>query len=601
MGVMTANAGPRQDSGELASLARSAPSAVLEQARRLGDREYLRYHQDGSWQSLTWSQFAERGLRIAEGLVGAGLQPGDRVAMISENRVEWLLCDLGIQAAGCVTVPIYPSSQPRIVRHIVNDSNAKVLVASTQVLAMKLEPPTEARVLLMNDQVAGWLGASDPARRAEVMMRLGAIRPDDIASVVYTSGTTGDPKGVILLHRNFLAAAEGGLKVFDLGPADTLLSFLPYSHVLERVDGIFTPTCAGCTIVLARSIDPASLMEDIRQVRPTVMLGVPRIFDRVFDGVNDLLGKQPAYKQALFRWAERVAVRHLNHNHEDGPGLELRLAHRLVLDSLREKLTGGRLRFFISGGAPLNEKVEEFYWALGVQILQGWGMTETTSGATTNTEDYHRYRTVGKALPGVEIRIAPDGEIQVRGPVNTIGYLNRPDATAELLDRDGWLSTGDIGFMDADGFLTITDRKKDLIKTAGGKYIAPLPIEAKLQSTRLIKDAMVIGDARPYAVALIVPDWEAIAAQIGLTGEPGELRNDERVRALVQREVDICNQDLAGFETIKRFALLTNDFSEEADELTPTLKPKRKMIAAHHAEEIEALYAAARESVPAGR
>ena len=592
MGVLTAIAEPRHESSELAAVARSVPSAVLEQARRLGDREYLRFHQAGEWQSLTWKEFAERSLRVAEGLVGSGLQPGDRVALLSENRVEWLLCDLGIQAAGCVTVPIYPSSQPRVVRYIVNDSGARMLIASSRALGMKLEPPTTAEVVLIDDGVASWQVGSDPLRRAEVERRQQAIQREDFATIVYTSGTTGDPKGVILLHRNLLAAAEGALGVFDIGPEDTLLSFLPFSHVLERVDGIFTEACAGCTIALARSID--SLMEDVATIRPTVMLGVPRVFDKVFEGVTDLVGKQPAWKRAIFRWALGVGVRRLDPKAGAGTRAQGWVADQLVLTDLRQRLTGGRLRFFISGGAPLNERVEEFFWALGVQILQGWGMTETTSGVTTNIESHHRYRTVGLPLPHVELQIATDGEILVRGPVTTIGYLDRPDATAELLNAEGWLSTGDIGFLDADGFLTITDRKKDLIKTAGGKYIAPLPIEARLESDRMVKAAMVVGDGRPYAIALIVPDWAAIGVQLGILAEPATLREDERVRTLIQRIVDESNHELAGFETIKRFALLLNDFSEEADELTPTLKPKRRSIAAHHAAEIDAVYAAPR-------
>jgi len=596
MGVHAAIAEPEADSGQVAGVARSAPAAVLEQARRLGDREYLRFNRDGEWRSLTWAEFAERALRVAEGLVAAGLSAGDRVVLLSENRLEWLLCDLGIQAAGCVTVPVYPSSRPRIVRHIADDSGARMLIASERELAMKLESPS-IPVLLIDDQVAAWLAATDPSRRAEVSRRLQALRPEDLATVVYTSGTTGDPKGVILLHRNLLAAADGGLKIFDLGLSDTLLSFLPFSHVLERVDGIFTPTCAGCRIVLAMSME--GLVADIAEIRPTAMLGVPRVFDKVYEAVQDQVAKQPSYKRALFRWALRAGIRRLDPGVGGLARLEGRLADRLVLDSLRQKLTGGRLRFFISGGAPLNEKVEEFFWALGVQILQGWGMTATTSGATTNSEKHHRYRTVGLPLPGVELRIAGDGEIQVRGPVNTVGYLNRPDATAELLDDEGWLSTGDIGFLDADGFLTITDRKKDLIKTAGGKYIAPLPIEARLEATRIVKAALVLGDGHPYAVALIVPDWESIGTQLGIAGEPARLRLDPRARELVQRAVDECNHELAGFETIKRFALLLNDFSEQADELTPTLKPKRRIIAAHYADELEALYAAPREAVEA--
>ena len=592
--AISAAPGPPADGAPLE--ARSVPAAILSRAAAQEaaepGREYLRHHRGGAWRSISWGDFAERALRVAEGLVEAGLQPGDAVALLSENRVEWLVCDLGIQAAGCVTVPIYPTTTPRTVRHIVADSGARLVIASTRELAKKLDPAGAVPVALIDDRVAAWQAAGGGGNRAEVERRVAALTPADRASIVYTSGTTGEPKGAILLHRNFLAAAAGGLQVFRLDSADTLLSFLPFSHVLERVDGVFIPTVAGCRIVLARGID--TLLDDIQAARPTAMLGVPRVFDKVFEGVHDQAARQPAYRRALFGWALDAGVRRLDPG--AGPVTRLRgaLADRLVLGSLRRRLTGGRLRFFISGGAPLNQRVEEFFWALGVRILQGWGLTETTSGATTNSETDHRYRTVGRALPGVELRIAADGEIQVRGGITTAGYLNRPEATRELLDAEGWLSTGDIGFLDGDGYLSITDRKKDLIKTAGGKYLAPLPIEARLEANRLIKAALVVGDGHPYAVALVVPDWPAVAAHLGVDGDPAALRLDPRVRAAIQALVDECNRDLAGFETIKRFALLLHDFSEQADELTPTLKPKRRVIAAHYAEEIDALYAAPR-------
>jgi long-chain acyl-CoA synthetase len=312
--------------------------------------------------------------------------------------------------------------------------------------------------------------------------------------------------------------------------------------------------------------------------------------------VHDQVSRKSALQRALFWWALRVGAQRMAP--DGGPGVRLwvRLADRLVLDSLRRRLTGGRLRFFISGGAPLNEKVEQFFWALGVKILQGWGMTETTSGATSNSETLHRYRSVGPPLPGLELKLADDGEILVRGPIVTSGYYNLPQATAQVLSADGWLSTGDMGFL-ADGFLTITDRKKDLIKTSGGKYIAPLPIEARLQAERALKAALVIGNERPYAVALIVPDWDAVRSQLGIAGMPAELKKDPRVRGLFQELVDQCNRDLASFESIKRFALLERDFAENLDELTPTLKPKRKVIGEHFAAEIEALYSASRLDV----
>jgi long-chain acyl-CoA synthetase len=269
--------------------------------------------------------------------------------------------------------------------------------------------------------------------------------------------------------------------------------------------------------------------------------------------------------------------------------LRVAIAERLVLASLRKRLTGGRLRFFISGGAPLNEKVEEFFWSIGVKILQGWGLTEATSGVTSNTEEEHRYRTVGKALPRTLIRIENDGEILVSGPGVMLGYKNKPEATAEMIG-DGWLKTGDMGFLDGDGFLTITDRKKDLIKTSGGKYVAPLPIESQLENDRYIKASLVVGDQRPYVVALIVPDWEALRADAGLEGDPAGLVDDAGLRARLSKTVDEVNQGLASFETVKYFTVLARDFSEAEGELTPTLKKKRRVITQHFGDQIDAMY-----------
>jgi len=570
----------------------TVPGIILERARLRGGAPFLHHVRDGTWQTIAWEAYADASLRIGAALVREGLAPGDRVALMAENRVEWLFCDLGIQVAGCVTVPIYPSSLPRLVRHIVTDSGARLLIAGSPDLAARLDPrPETTRVVLIDAEVRDWLQTAGSAEREELDRRIGSVRSEDLASIVYTSGTTGEPKGVMLRHSNLIAAEKAGLQVFDLGPSDILLSFLPYSHVLERVDGVFVPTCAGCSIYLARSID--TLVEDIQAARPTAMIGVPRAFEKIYEAVHDQVSLKPALHRALFQWAIGVGI--LRMAPESGPGARLlvRLADRLVLDSLRQRLTGGRLRFFISGGAPLNEKVEQFFWALGVKILQGWGMTETTSGATSNTETMHRYRSVGQPLPGLQLKLADDGEILVRGPVVTSGYYNLPQATAEVLSADGWLSTGDMGFL-ADGFLTITDRKKDLIKTSGGKYIAPLPIEARLQAERAVKAVLVVGNERPSAAALIVPDWDAVRSQLGIAGMPAELKKDPRVRGLFQELVDQCNRDLASFESIKRFALLERDFAENLDELTPTLKPKRKVIGEHFAAEIEALYSASR-------
>jgi long-chain acyl-CoA synthetase len=570
----------------------TVPGVILEQATRFADRPYLRHWRDGEWRSLSWSEMAELSLRVAAGLVQGGIATGDRVAILAENRYEWLVCDLAIQATGAVTVPIYPTLPPPVVEHILKDSGARVVIASATAQEHKISPgPGAPAILTIETEISAWMKAQpDAAAEFEVRRRLGAVSGDELATIVYTSGTTGPPKGVMLTHRSLVTMAQAALQVFDITETDTVLSYLPYSHVLERIDGVFIPSSAGATLWLARSMD--TVMEDIAVAQPTVMLGVPRVFEKIFEAVHQNVAHSSAVKRALFRWAMDAGRRRL----AGKDGLEAKLADRLVLRSLRRRLTGGRLRFFISGGAPLNEKVEEFFWAIGVMILQGWGLTESTSGVTSNTETAHRYRTVGQALPGIELKIAPDGEILVRGPAVMKGYLNHPAATAKAI-VNGWLRTGDIGFLDGDGFLSITDRKKDLIKTSGGKYIAPLPIESRLQADHLVRAALVIGDGHPYAAALIVPDWELLADIAGIRGNPMELADSERVRAIYQVIVDRCNQGLAGFEMIKRFALLTREFSEELDELTPTLKPKRRVIAAHFEDEIAGLYSAPRAPV----
>ena len=572
--------------------AQTIPAVFLAQAKLHDQAPYLHFFRDGAWQVLSWAETAERATRVACALIDAGVRPGEHVALMSPNRPEWIYCDFGIMAAGAVTVPLYPSLLPKVAGYIAEDSKTRFGIASDATMAAKLaghELPK--RVFTMDEDVKRWT-ETEPAAdlRTQVSERLAAIKPDQVATVIYTSGTTGEPKGVIFAHTHFIEAARAGLQMFHIGPEDVLLSYLPYSHVLERVDGIFIETTAGCSFWLARSLDTI-FVEDIHVARPTIMLGVPRVFEKLYESVYDQVRKQPVYRRAIFRWALGIGVARLHGNPGPWLSLRVRIAERLVLAPMREKLTGGRLRFFISGGAPLNEKVEEFFWAIGVKILQGWGLTEATSGVTSNTEEVHRYRSVGIPMPGTELQIAEDGEILVKGPGVMIGYKNRPEETDECI-KDGWLQTGDMGFIDQDGFLTITDRKKDLIKTSGGKYVAPLPIEAQLENDRYIKAAIVVGDNRQYVVGLIVPDWDALAGDSGFTGAPATLVDNGAVRARFQKVVDAVNQNLASFETIKYFTLLERDFTEANDELTPSLKKKRRIIAQHFQKQIEVMFVA---------
>ncbi len=574
---------------------RTTVGVFARQAERLADRVILRHHQDGGWRELKWSDLRDLVIRVGARLVEEGVGAGDRVILMSENRVEWLYCDLAIQASGGVTVPVYPSTPPKTAQHIAENSEAVLAIASDAEMAGKLQARGALRkVVTMDDDVKAW---AEDEPRAEAVKELDArsagLRPDDLASLCYTSGTTGEPKGVMLAHRNFVDAAHSCLGAFDLGPDDISLSFLPFSHVLERINGIFVGMVAGGSTYLSRGVD--RLAEDIAEVRPTVMVSVPRVYEKMHGLVQQRVAGQPPWIRLLFHWSVGVGRKH---SRTGGARLRFKLADRLVLRPLRERLTGGRLRFFVSGGAPLAREVEEFFWASGVKILQGWGMTETSSGATSNTETAHKFETVGRALPGVELKIVEDGEILVKSPGNMLGYFRNEAATREVLE-DGWVRTGDIGELDEDGFLKITDRKKDLIKTAGGKYVAPQPLEAKLQEDAAIERVVVIGDERPYVTALVVPDWERLKRQAGLSGDPEKLVTDPRAVAVVQKRVDALNSELGSWESIKYFTLLPADFTEESGEITPTLKVKRRAIQEHYKETIDRMYQ--REKPQGGR
>ena len=538
----------------------------FEQAERLGERPMTHRWADGGWEAFSWSDAARRVRRVGAALVGLGVEAGDSVLLIAENRVEWIFTDLAIQAAGGVTVPVYPTSTAETVAKIAANCEARLAVAGSPELAAKL--PAGVRAVAMDDDLAGWMEAEPPAAQAaELDRRLAALKASDVASIIYTSGTTGDPKGVVLPHSNFIAMARASLEFFPVGEEDVMVSFLPFSHVFERQSGLVVGLLAGGQGYLSRGLD--HLAEDIADVNPTVLLGVPRMFEKIVERVQGEVRKQPAWKGWLFRQA--VAGRL-------GP------LGAAILKPVRLRIGGTRLRMFVSGGAPLAESVESFFWRLGIPIYNGWGMTETTSGVVANHPGAHRYGTVGKAMAGVELKLDPDGELMVKGPGVMREYSRNPEATAEVLE-DGWLRTGDIAEIDGDGYVRITDRKKDLLKTSGGKFVAPQPIESALQADPLIETAVVIGDGRPYVTALIVPAWDALGG-----GDPARLVDDERARQRVQAVVDRVNASLAHWETIKYFRLLPRDFEESEGERTPSLKIKRKVVRERYAEQIESMY-----------
>lgn len=535
---------------------------------------------DGPWQVHSWLEMQRDVLAVASGLVDAGVKPGDAVVLISENRVEWLYCDFAIQAIGAITVPIYPNVTPEMAQTIAADSAATFAIAGESELAAKLEVKGALRrIALIDEEVARW--TKQPATNLhEIASRLAKISPDSLCTIVYTSGTTGTPKGVELAHRNLVDLSRAAASVHPIGEADYSISWLPYAHVYGRINDIFLGIVYGGQTWISRG--PDHLAEELHEIRPTVMNSVPRVYEKMYAAVRARVQKVSPLRRAIFEWAVRVGI-HFSQTKTPGPWLrtQRKLADRLVLRSIRLLLTGGNLRFFVSGGAGLAREIEEFFWALGVPILNGWGLTETSSGVCSNTLYSHRFLTVGKPFPGVELKLAEDGEIMVKGPGNMLGYHNQPEATAEVL-KDGWFYTGDIGEIDADGFLRITDRKKSLFKTAGGKYIAPVQLEHGLLSDPIIARAIVVGEGKPYVTALIVPDWEAARAQ-GL--------DEAALKERIQRVVDEVNSRVGHWETIKYFTLLPHDFTEESGELSLKMDVKRKAVADHYRDQIEAMYA----------
>ncbi|HUF47450.1 MAG TPA: long-chain fatty acid--CoA ligase [Vicinamibacterales bacterium] len=556
---------------------------------------------------------------LSLGLGTLGMTRGSRVALLSESRPDWLVADLAILVAGAVTVPIYPTLSAEQVAYILRDAEVTVAIASTDVQYRKIReaaptlPSLHAIVVLdpvatageprpvpvhavADVTAAGHRRLTDGwgvAREFQDTAR--AVQPSDLATIIYTSGTTAEPKGVMLTHGNVVANLDGIRPVFPISDEDVALSFLPLCHAFERMVS-FVYLLHGISMVFAESID--TVARDLVRVRPTVMTGVPRVFEKLHARVHEKGRAAPGLKGVLFRWASGVASRvgraRTGGGRETGwLALEARLADRLVFRKIHEAV-GGRLRFAVSGSAPLRSEIGEFFLGLGLPIIEGYGLTETAPVLTVMPMDNVRFGTVGRALRNVELRVAPDGEILARGPNVMAGYYNRPEETAAVL-VGGWFHTGDVGTIDADGFLSITDRKKELILTSGGKKIAPQPIEAALRAPDFVAEAILIGEARHFPSALIVPDLAALARRLGV-GPPGDraaaegLVGRDETRALVQAAVDSVNAGLAQFERIKRFALLTATFSVESGELTPTLKVKRRVVEERYREVIEEIY-----------
>ena len=569
----------------------------------------LNYKSDGRWVAVSSDEMLVRAKRIAAGLHALGVRRGDRVALLSESRVEWTLTDAGCIFAGAIDVPIYPTLTPPRVRYILNDSGACVLILANHEKYLEIKdvlgecPQVKHVVFFEPPGVTSAEGITlaqleKQGRELEpgYIDRLAAqIQPDDLATIIYTSGTTGEPKGVMLTHSNLVSNLIDSSGHLSFGEHDTALSVLPLSHVFER-QAMYMYLHQGMAVYFAESLQTVG--PNLREVRPSVLVGVPRIFEKIYARIRERAAEAGWVASGLLSWAVGVAREYAEHvtSHRPVPGflkLEHAVASKLVF-SKWQRAFGGRMRLLVSGGAALPEDLALIYIGAGIPIVQGYGLTETSPVITTSKIENNRVGTVGQAIPHVDIRIAEDGEIEVRGPNIMRGYYNKPEETRVVFTPDGWFKTGDIGTLDKDGYLRITDRKKELFKTSGGKYISPQPIEQAIKGSRFVNQVVLVGAERKFPAALIVPVWEQLESYCKLKGievkNRSELCNHPRIIDLLQRQIDRLTPHLAKYERIKKVALLENEFTIEGGELTPTLKVKRRVIDQKYRDVIEKLY-----------
>jgi long-chain acyl-CoA synthetase len=574
---------------------------------RYGDAPAFLVREGETWAPVSWRAAGERAELIAHGLLARGIGQGDAVAILGRTSLEWALVDYALAQIGAVSAPVYATSGDDDVHHVVEHSRSILVVCEDAAQAAKVDRVRDrlplAPAVLRFDEL-GDLEAAGAQHRAvhpgAVAHAADAVDEDDLYTLIYTSGTTGRSKGCMIRHRNYHAMADSVVSIesFAIGDAtETLLLYLPLAHNFGRLMQLIGPMRGA---VVALEPDPYHVAESLVQVRPTLFPSVPRVYEKIYAGVEAAFADATGAKRRLIDWSLGVgrqvsALRAAGRPVPGGLALRHRLADRLVYAKVKARL-GGRLRVPISGGAPLAAEIGRFFDALDIPVYEGYGLTECTSAATVNRPGATRYGTVGQALPGFEIRIADDGEVLLRSPTVFAGYYDDPDATAAVLRADGWIVTGDIGTLDADGFLTITDRKKDIIITSGGKNIAPQNLENDLKLSRYVSQALVVGDRRPYAVALVTLDRAEIvpwAEANGVDPDAEALTRDPRVHALVQQAVDEVNATRSPFEQIKRFEILPRDFDMAHDEVTPSLKLRRRVVIDHFADAIERLYARA--------
>ena len=600
----------------------SLPAQLLERARQAPGRTAYRHKRLGVWERGTWAAYAADAAAFGLALETFGIGAGDRVAVAADNRPEWLVADLGIQGIGAVTVGIYPTSPAAEVRYLLSHSKARVVVCEDEeqldkVLEVRHQlPHLEAAVVVDTRGVRNlgdpllhiWADVLDRGRdfdAAAWRSKVEALDPEATAVIVYTSGTTGPPKGAELSSRNLVAAGAAFSTAFPGTPDDEVLSYLPLCHIAERLTSLIDALALGYVVNFGEGGE--SFVQDLREVQPTIFLGVPRIWEKMLAGTEIRMADASLVKRSVYRWCTArgrglAARRMAGSSRATDPALRL-LCWLVCFRQLRRKLGLGRVATAISGAAPIAPQVLEWFWALGVEVREGYGQTEGTAIATYTPPGKARLGTVGVAVPGTELRIAPDGEILLRSAGVFKGYLDDAEATRATVDPDGWLHTGDVGVLDEDGYLRITDRKKDIIITAGGKNISPSDIENRLKVSPYVREAVVVGDKRKYLVALIGIELDTVGAwaarnRLSYTTYADLAAKDEVV-SLIGKVVDEVNTGLAQVETLKRFALLPKELGQEEGELTATMKVKRQAIEGEFAPLIASLYSPAADAVPA--
>jgi long-chain acyl-CoA synthetase len=589
---------------------RILPDLVFQFIPSFQKSDCLMAKKDGAYRPISSLEVASAIESLASALMNAGMQKGDRVGILSENRPEWAYADLAILSGGGISVPIYATLPAKQIEYIINDSEMEVLFVSTRSQLEKIlcirEATPRLRKLILFDKVND-LPAScetftsllengvlslkkDPdivRKRAET------IQPDDVFTLVYTSGTTGEPKGVMLTHNNLISNIESIVTFCRFDSRDTTLSFLPLSHIFERMAGYYTMLRVGCTIAYAETQD--SIPQNLLEVKPTILMAVPRVYEKFYARVQDNIGKEKGIKKNLAQWAFALAPRYsvarlVAKNVSVALSVQHKLAEVILYRKIREKL-GGRLRYLVSGGAALSAHLAYFFSGVGLTILEGYGLTETSPVIAWNRPDHFRFGTVGQAIPGVEVRIADDGEILTSGPHVMKGYFKKSKETSEAISEDGWFHTGDIGELDADGFLRITDRKKDLIVTSAGKNIAPQFVENILKTSRYVTQIVVVGNKRKFPSALIVPNREnveQIAENRGMACS--EMYRNPEILAEIQKDLDSLSGDLASFERVKKIALIDREFTIESGELTPSMKVRRNVVEKKYKDVIDGMY-----------